>query len=343
MMFERLRERKPSYPFEHSGPILAGGDLVFGNLEVVLSHLDLNRWKLSSMEMRGHPDSMERVIAAGFNVLNMANNHSMQHGIGPFTETAERLRGRGIGVVGVATADHKASIPYSTTVKGVRVTFLGYAFEPDVYAKNGVGYAFAPDCDIEQEVRAAKAAADVVIVSLHWGVEFVGHPAVEEEAFGRRLVDAGADVILGHHPHVIRRVERYGRGLIAYSLGNFVFDMLWNPAFRTGLVLRVELSKRGVESYDTELVWIDDEFQPRPMAGDERARAGQEFEALHDRPSWVANPAQYDKALQEWIVRSRYESWKFFLATSGRRPVNLTLQTMWRTARRKAAGVLGYE
>ena len=84
--FERLRDRNPLYPFEHTKPVLGGHDIVFGNLEVVLSHRDLSRWSLKSMEMRGHPDSLDRVLDDGFNVLNVANNHSMQHGIGPFME-----------------------------------------------------------------------------------------------------------------------------------------------------------------------------------------------------------------------------------------------------------------
>jgi poly-gamma-glutamate synthesis protein (capsule biosynthesis protein) len=342
-VFERVRGKNPAYPLEHVRPIFEGAGIVFGNLEVVLSHQDLVRWKLSSMEMRGHPDSAPRIAEAGFTVLNVANNHMMQHGIGPFSETVETLRGLGIAAAGVASPDHKQCVPQVLSVNGVTVTVLGYAFEPDQYAKGPVGYAFGPDCDIPAQVAEAKKQTDVVICSMHWGVEFVGHPSVAEEDLGRRLVDAGADLVIGHHPHVIRRVERYGRGVIAYSLGNFVFDMLWNPALRTGLVLRVVLSKHGVESYDTELVWIGDDYQPRRMSEDEHAAAVREFNALHERPAWVSVPDQYDRQLQEWIARSRYESWRHFMLTANRRPVNLTVQTLLRTARRKAAGALGYE
>ena len=342
-VFERVRDTNPTYPLEHAKPIFDGAGIVFGNLEVVLSHKDLVRWKLASMEMRGHPDAADRIAAAGFTVLNVANNHMMQHGLGPFTETVETLQRRGIGVAGRAGSDHKHAIPQVLSVNGVSVTVLGYAFEPDQYATGPLGYAFGPACDIPAQVAAAKKQTDVVICSLHWGVEFVGHPSIAEEELGRRLVDAGADLVIGHHPHVIRRVERYGHGVIAYSLGNFVFDMLWNPALRTGLVLRVVLSKKGVESYDTELVWIGDDYQPRRMTDQELVAAAREFKALHDRPDWVSSPDQYDRALQEWIVRSRYESWTHFLRTANRRPVNLTMQTLFRTARRKAAAVLGYE
>jgi poly-gamma-glutamate synthesis protein (capsule biosynthesis protein) len=342
-VFERVRDANPQYPFEHTQPIFDGAGIVFGNLEVVLSHMDLVRWKLSSMEMRGHPDSADRIAAAGFTVLNVANNHMMQHGIGPFSDTVETLRRRGIGVAGLAAPDHRHAIPQVLSVNGLTATVLGYAFEPDQYAAGPLGYAFGPACDIPAQVAAAKKQTDIVICSLHWGVEFVGHPSVAEEELGRRIVDAGADLVIGHHPHVIRRVERYGHGLIAYSLGNFVFDMLWNPALRTGLVLRVVLSKKGIESYDTELVWIGDDYQPRRMSDEQHAAAMREFHALHTRPDWVSTPDQYDRQLQEWIARSRYESWGHFLRTANKRPVNLTVQTLFRTARRKAAAVLGYE
>src|SRR5688500_2233201 len=220
-VFERVHRANAAYPFEHTRPIFDGAQVVFGNLEVVLSHMDLVRRKLSSTEMRGHPDAVDRIANAGFTALNVANNDTMQHGIGPFAETVEALQRRGLGAVGVAGPDHRQCIPHTFLVGGVSVTVLGYAFEPDQYAKGPVGYAFGPDCDIPAQVAMAKRQTDIVICSLHWGVEFVGHPSVAEEELGRRLVDAGADLVIGHHPHVIRRVERYGRGLIAYSLGNF--------------------------------------------------------------------------------------------------------------------------
>jgi poly-gamma-glutamate synthesis protein (capsule biosynthesis protein) len=232
-------------------------------------------------------------------------------------------------------------VPYTVSVNGISATILAYAFEPDQWTTGPACYAFGPNCDIPGQIAAAKKQTDLVICSLHWGVEFVGHPSVEEEALGRRLVDAGADLVIGHHPHVMRRVERYGRGLIAYSLGNFVFDMNWNAALRTALVLRVVLSKKGIETYDTELAWIGDDFQPRPLSDEERLDLTAAFDALHQRPEWVATAEQYDQRLQEWIARSRYESWRHFIRNANKRPVNLTVQTLFRTARRKAAAAFG--
>lgn len=339
--FERAGSRNRVYPFEHTAPLFRGAGIVFGNLETVLSHRGLQRWRASSMEMRGHPDAAARLAAAGFTVLNVANNHIMQYGTLAFSDTVDAVRRHGMTVVGVATPDHRASVRETVSVNGLRVSFLGYAFEPDKYASDAVGYAFGPACDIPREVAEAKADADVVICSVHWGVEFVRHPARAEEELGRTLVDAGADVVLGHHPHVVRRVERYGRGLIAYSLGNFVFDMLWNRWLRTGLVLRVALSKHGVERYDTELVWIGDDYQPRRLSPQDAAAASREFAELQRRPDWASADEQYAAHYERLVARNRHESHRHFLRNITRRPVTYTVQTLLRTARRKTAAVFG--
>jgi poly-gamma-glutamate synthesis protein (capsule biosynthesis protein) len=181
-----------------------------------------------------------------------------------------------------------------------------------------------------------------VICSVHWGVEFVRHPSAAEETLGRQMVDAGADLVIGHHPHVVRRVERYRRGLIAYSLGNFVFDMMWSPWLRTGLVLRVRLSRNGVEDYQTDLVWIGDDYQPRPLSGEEQ-EAARSFDALQERPDWVARDDQYIRHYQELVARNRYESYGHFLRNTRHRPLLYTVQTVIRTVGRKAAGFLKFD
>jgi poly-gamma-glutamate synthesis protein (capsule biosynthesis protein) len=267
----------------------------------------------------------------------------MQHGPEAFADTVDALRRAGAGVAGLAAPDRRSCIPHTFQVNGLRVTVLGFAFERDKYAKGPVEYAFGPDCDIPRQVADARAQTDVVICSVHWGVEFVPHPSADEEALARRMIDAGADLVLGHHPHVVRRVERYQTGLIAYSLGNFVFDQLWNPSLRTGLVLRVTLSRQGVTAYRTELVWIGDDFQPRPLSEQQAAGARNQFEALHQRPEWVAAPDQYAVHYEKLVGQNRYESHRHFMRTLGKRPVAYTVQTLFRTAQRKVAAALRQE
>jgi poly-gamma-glutamate synthesis protein (capsule biosynthesis protein) len=330
-----------TYPFAHAKPMFGGADIVFGNLETVLSHRDLARRDVASMEMRGHPDAAVRLAQAGFNVLNVANNHMMQHGDQAFADTVHALRRHGLTVVGLATEDHRKCVPQIVSVKDMTVALLGFAFEQDKYARGPVAYAFGPDCDMAAQIVEARRHADVVICSVHWGVEFVRHPSTAEEELGRRLIDAGADLVLGHHPHVVRRVERFGRGLIAYSLGNFVFDMLWNPWLRIGLVLRVLLTRSGVDRYDTDFVWIGDDFQPTRLVGEEADRVRAAFEALRHPPQWVASAAGYARHYEELVARNRYESYRHFFRHVGKRPVSYTVQTLLRTARKKAAAALG--
>lgn len=339
--FERVAEADREYPFSHAKRMLEGGDVVFGNLETPLSYRGLARWNAASMEMRGHPDAAGRVARAGFTVLNVANNHMMQHGSDAFFDTVDALRRAHMGVAGLAsTVDRRACVPLFVQVKGVRVAILGYAFEPDKYATGPVEYAFGPDCDIPKDVADARTKADVVICSMHWGLEFVPYPAPEEERLGREIIDAGAALVLGHHSHVARRVERYRNGLIAYSLGNFVFDQVWHSSLRTGLLLRATLTRAGVTAWRTELVWIGDDFQPRPLPLDEESRRRDEFDALSQAPAWVSAPDQYAREYERLAERNRYDSYRHFLRTLRDRPLPYTVQTLARTAQRKAAAAL---
>jgi len=338
--FERLGNANPRYPFEHTAKMFAGAGIVFGNLETVISHTGLVRSRASSLEMRGHPDAADRLAASGFTVLNVANNHMMQHGPAAFAETVAALRRRDIAVVGEADSSHRATIPQVVTVNGLRVCFLGFAFEPDKYWTGPLGYAFGPDCDMLGQVKLARQSSDLVICSVHWGVEFVRHPAMAEEELGRQLIDAGADVVLGHHPHVVRRIDRYGRGVIVYSLGNFVFDQLWDRWLRTGMVLRLRLSKQGVEAVNVDWTWIGDDYQPRVMAGEEHRAAVDAFATLEQRPEWVSRDEDYAQHYEELVAKNRYESYRHFVRNLRRRPVTYTVQTLLQTARRKAAGVL---
>lgn len=338
--FERLRDVNASYPFEHTARLFAGAEIVFGNLETVVSHSGLVRSKASSMEMRGHPDAADRLAQAGFTILNVANNHTMQHGTAAFDDTVELLRRRDLCVVGLANPSHQECVPQILSVKGVSICVLGFAFEPDKYCRGPVSYAFGPNCDMVRQVTFAKQSSDLVICSVHWGVEFVRHPAVAEEELGRRLIDAGADVVIGHHPHVARRIDHYGGGLIAYSLGNFVFDQVWNYWLRVGLVLRVRLSRTGVVGYETDWVWIGNDYQPRPMTGEERREAAEHFDRLVPRPEWVSNPEDYTRHYERLVDTNRYESYRHFLRNVHKRPFTYTAQTLLRTVRRKTAGAL---
>jgi poly-gamma-glutamate synthesis protein (capsule biosynthesis protein) len=122
-------------------------------------------------------------------------------------------------------------------------------------------YAEATPEEARQDVRRLAATVDYVIVSLHWGEEFVDRPSTAEVEHARSLIDAGADLLVGHHPHVVRPLERHGKGLIAYSLGNFVGDMIWQEPLRRGAILRCVLAPDGVEDVRVTRTYVDDNFK----------------------------------------------------------------------------------
>jgi poly-gamma-glutamate synthesis protein (capsule biosynthesis protein) len=120
-------------------------------------------------------------------------------------------------------------------------------------------------------VRQSRRSHDVVVVIVHGGVEYEREPLATQVRTARALIDAGATLVIGHHPHVLQRVERYRAGLVAYSLGNFLFDNDEEAQRETG-VLRVRASREGVTSAKFVLVWIDDRPVPHPVrARGERA------------------------------------------------------------------------
>jgi poly-gamma-glutamate synthesis protein (capsule biosynthesis protein) len=198
----------------------------------------------------------------------VANNHAFDQGRPGFEETLRRLRAAGLVAIGAGTEGHAAG-PVRLEAGGLSIAFLGYAAffnsEGNACPKREAG---APPCvqasqldrkRILEDVRAAAAEADAVVVSLHWGVEYDQQPRAEDVALAHAIVDAGALVVLGHHPHVLQPIELYrgadGRvGVVAYSLGNFVSNQSRNyvqgvtpekvAATRDGALLRVALARR---------------------------------------------------------------------------------------------------
>jgi poly-gamma-glutamate synthesis protein (capsule biosynthesis protein) len=309
----RFGAGRPSYPFEYVERLFEGADLVFGNLETALGNHGLRPSDIQSLEMRGPEDGATRLRAAGFNVVNIANNHILQHGREAFDATVAALAQQGVAVVGVRQHGRPAAEPVLVERDGVRIAFLGYAFEPDRYFSGTPLYAFGPSCDIPAEVRAARAQADVVVCSMHWGDEFIRYPNSEMRRLGRAAIDAGAHAVLGHHPHVFQGVETYRDGVIAYSLGNFAFDMSWDPALRTGLTLRLTLTARGVSGMEPAFVTMADDYQPVPVEASSSRSFKEEVDMLSARVLDSPTDAEYAREYAALVSRNRLQSYAHVL------------------------------
>lgn len=231
-------------------------DIMFGNLECVISNEGSQEDSFSSIAFRGLPEAAYSLSSANFNVLNVANNHILQHGEEAFDDTLSRLDNEGINAIGLLGQGRYYSNPKIIIKKGIKVGFLGYSDVVDQYQTNQSRYArYILRC-VQSDIELLRSLVDVVVVSLHFGVEAVNNPAETQIAEARKIADTGADIILGHHPHVFHKVERYNSSIIAYSLGNFVFDLPWDDRLTTSGILEIKINQELEISFNVVPVVI---------------------------------------------------------------------------------------
>lgn len=253
----------PSYLFEKVSSYL-DGDIVFANLECVLGERDFSGWSFKKAQMRGAPNAITAVREAGFTIVNVANNHTMQHGAVGFRDTCRIVEDAGIGVVGIRGEGGYLCRPLLLEIGAKRVGILGYGCDRDNYCIGAPLYAQGTDCEIIADTAKLSAECDKVVVSLHWGHEFVSEPSGQMVSLGRKLIDAGACLVVGHHPHVLQKTETYGAGMICYSLGNFVSDMLWSDPLRRGIIVTFDLDTTTTVK-KAVLVKTGDDYSVTPL------------------------------------------------------------------------------
>jgi gamma-polyglutamate biosynthesis protein CapA len=236
-----------------------GHDLVFGNLEFTLGDSVRTGKSYAELNCRGIAGYADFLQQAGFTVLNIANNHIYQHGFDPFEKTLKLLHEKGIGTVGLM-GNGKCST--AVQAAGQSLCFLGWSARPRQGFTEAPPYCEFDETSSCEKIMEARKKHSFVIASLHWGDEFIEIPSPEEKRIARKMIDAGANVVIGHHPHVMREVEEYNGGLIAYSLGNFICDMTWNEKTRKTGYLYVELSDNTIKNWELVHGRIDDGYFP---------------------------------------------------------------------------------
>ncbi len=261
---ERM-ERSGDYtlPFAAIAPALSAADIAFGNLEGPFC--EQPPYTKEGMIFRVLPRGVESLVFAGFDVVAVANNHFSDGGNACMEFSLARLREAKIAAVGAALRYDDAHAGAIVIRYGVRFAFLGYSYAPRndaPGAKNAV-IAGRDPAQMRRDVSAARARADVVLVSLHDGAEYSRNVARETQEFARAAIDAGATAVFGHHPHVSQRVEAYAGGWIFYSLGNFVFWQNEPVATRTALLARLTFSGAKLEKAEALPVVIDSPGIPR--------------------------------------------------------------------------------
>jgi len=208
------------YPYEKVRDVFIGSDIVFGNLECPLTLEGIPVLKRRDLIFRAHPFNAEALKAGGFNVINLANNHIMDYGTQGLVSTLNVLKDAGIKSVGAGEDSTAARLPAYIKVKGIVAGFLGFsAFPAEGYFhfSNRPDVACADSSTIREEIKNAGEKCDVLIVSFHWGKEFDFYPSIQQRELAYLAIDSGADVVAGHHPHVLQGIEEYNGGGIFFS------------------------------------------------------------------------------------------------------------------------------
>jgi len=291
--------------FANVRPLLESAHLAFVNLECPLSD-DGSRDPHKEYTFLGRSALVDGLVSAGIDVVSLANNHAVDFGRAALLDTIARLDQAGVNHAGAGADAQAAAAPTLLITPAGVVAFLAYTeiIHPGFPAtadRAGVNPATNRE-KLLAAIASANEKADFVVVSFHWGTEYTTQPSREQRRLAHEAVDAGADLILGHHPHVLQGLEIYRERLIAYSLGDFVWDHHSRETGET-VVLRVSLTPGEPPTIEATPVYLDDSTGvPAPVSGNaadvilsrlSRLSAGLGLEMARSGDTAVYTPSVY--------------------------------------------------
>jgi len=240
-------QRDPTWPFQALAPYLAGADIAFLNLESPFS--DRGRPVEKGMVFKAEPEMIDGLLMAEVDVVSTANNHARDCGDYGLEFTLGWLARHGVAAAGTGMTEEESRRGAVLERNGVRFGFLAYTYDQSNgnHPKPDPRVAMLDPERMREDIAGMKARADVVIVSMHAGVEYQPKPNEQQIRFARAAIDAGARLVVGHHPHVVQPVEKYGEGVIFYSLGNLIFDQFHRRETQRGLLSEVTFRGKWLE------------------------------------------------------------------------------------------------
>jgi poly-gamma-glutamate synthesis protein (capsule biosynthesis protein) len=295
---KKIEQFGPDYLFAKVKHILTGADLAFGNLENPLTNKCEKVQKKYGFQAK--PQYTKILRLAGLDVLSLANNHSLDCGKKGLLETFKNLEQENLLGVGAGKSGAEAETPLIIERKGIKFAFLGFtAISPGKNQETFSNISLATAEKVGHSVKLARQKADVVIVSFHWGKEYHPGPNSEQINLAKVAVQTGADAVLGHHPHVLQEIRsikgKNGKrpAIVAYSLGNFVFDspVRLDKRLAESVILKMKFGKNGL--LKTEVIPIKIENY-RPVMADETTK-----KLIFSRLKFPSNfPGSFNKLLK---------------------------------------------
>ncbi|HEU5347110.1 MAG TPA: CapA family protein, partial [Ktedonobacterales bacterium] len=259
------------YPYRKMKAELDSADLRVANLECTVTDKFPIPTDNETFTFVTKAAAVSGLKYAGFDMLTVANNHANGPGYTPFMDMLKNLRDGGIAPCGGGNNLKEARAPAIVTAKGLRVAMHGYCMTPPgaqgPFATE-TSWGLAP-VDLEtlpRDIAASRAKADIVIPYFHWGIEYTKDPIKAQQNAARTAIDAGADMVLGVHPHWVQAIEEYKGRLIIYALGNFIFDQDWSRPTLEGFLLHLYWRGKTLISVRWVPTLDQDRCQPRIMA-----------------------------------------------------------------------------
>jgi poly-gamma-glutamate synthesis protein (capsule biosynthesis protein) len=254
-------------------PEIKNADILFGNLEGPVSLVGNNVGSKYSFRM--NPSIIPAIKNAGFDIVSFANNHVGDWNVNAFKDTLARLASEDILKTGAGVDKTEVETPTIIEKNGIKFGFLGFSDVGPAWMvakENTPGILLASDPKMPEIIQKAKAMSDVLIISIHWGDEYKTVHNARQEKIAKILIDNGADMVIGHHPHVIEDIGEYNGKPIVYSLGNFIFDQSFSTNTMRGMLFLVTFNDKDLKSFKKLNITLNKKFQPEGIYTDEELK-----------------------------------------------------------------------
>ena len=245
---------------------LQKSDILFANLEGPISDRGVRVGSIYSFRFK--PEAVDGLVYGGFDILSLANNHMLDYQRIALEDTMNILKENNIDYIGAGFNKEEAFSLKIKEIKNTRIGFLAYTnLGPGNWkaGEKNSGMAWISENDIgeiAEDIKKSKKEVDILIISLHAGEEYEENPTSFQTSFAMNCIENGADLVVGHHSHVVQKIERYNDGWIAYSLGNFIFDQGFSEETMKSIILKVAIKDKKIKEISSENIRINEYFQP---------------------------------------------------------------------------------